>query len=584
MMKNLENGKIEQRDLTEIKKVLEKKLEKILESFGDNFNPLLASMILSGNPVDGGGNTIVKVKRDGEEKYAIKFNGLMQLKDDLSRSYTKEDENNDKINLELLELGACAEAIMGNIGEYYGSDDCNTLLVVSNAAKRLKEKLGCKEISGKKLNELAVTFKKYSEWILSSSNYEDNDFPLEEYYNKIKNCDPYVQCVYFALTHPRIKEIFQEEKRKDVEEDIKDYVFEKMKLFKEIVIDLKFIAELDQLNERQLYQSIKDYEKTWQDLNDKKLEEFWKQIIEQIDSIPYKFYEFSVENNFFCVKEKEEKKTFEEIKGYATTKENLKRIPLETNKTILIYGPAGVGKTVMAEAFINHKLKKKEAFLAFEIGKTVDNISINSIKSFLGEYILDVVAKDKRIIIKCDEVDGKVLGKDRGETIKRLEELEKEHNNISWVFTSNIEVGEKYNNLTIADDASVMRRYSHHEYMDLPKENERKEILEYYLELHFGDEWKKYKKKERTIRKFAKETKNYSGWEIETMVRKAKEIGEGSDIEKMLKKGKEYIEHNYREGLEKRKMENYGIDTNSVSRENNFAPFSPKKGLVPYTY
>ncbi len=591
MVNNLEtvvkdkNNEEENTRIKEIKERLENKLEEMLKTFNNDFNPVLASLILSGSPVDGSKNSIVEVEKNNKKRYAITFSCLMSLKSELSRLLLIDEkkESEEKVNLESFELGAHAKNMIESVVSFYVEGEYNGLKRAAESAKKLKERLGSKEISFEKLDELRNRFEKYSEEILKNCLDEDDDFSLEEYYNKIKNCDPYIQFVYFALTHPRIKEIFKEEKRKEVEKDLKDYVLEKMRHFKEIAIDLiNLIAGMDRMNKKPLYQSIKNYEKTWQNLDDGKLEEFWKKLIGRIDEIPYKFYEFSVKDNSFCVEEKKNLPTFKDIKGYERTKKNLKRLPLEKNKTILIYGPAGVGKTMMAEAFIKEKLNKKEAFLALDIGKTIDNIPLETIEDFLKEYVFSVISSDdEKIIIKCDEVDGKILSSDRGETTKRLEMFNNDKNLI-WVFTSNIGVGEKYNPLTVTDDPSVLRRFGHIEHMDLPNNKEREEILKYYLELHFGEKWDKYKDKNKIIRKFVEETKTYSGWEIETMVRKAKEIGEkDSDIAERLKKGKEYIERNYRKGLEKRRMENNGIDPNYNGEELKL-PFSPNDGLSPY--
>ncbi len=239
----------------------------------------------------------------------------------------EDNKNNDeKVNLEYLNTGAYATGLIEGMRTHFVvRDDICLLQNIAEFAKKLKESLEDKEISYRDLNELSERFKENSEIIISSlKNDYDDDFPLEEYYEKIKNCDPYIQMVYFALTHPKIGEMMKnsEEKELRVRGNIKQYVFKKMNSLKEIMINLiDFLAELDkQEGENLLYQDIKNYKNIWKELNNGALEEFWDRLIKRVDKIPYNYYKFNVENDFFCVENKKKIPTFDEIKGYEEIK------------------------------------------------------------------------------------------------------------------------------------------------------------------------------------------------------------------------------------------------------------------------
>ncbi len=72
MVNNLKNNEKNHNELRKIKEKLEEELENILESFGSNFNPVLASLILSGMSVCDRDYTVMKVRKGNKERLCYK--------------------------------------------------------------------------------------------------------------------------------------------------------------------------------------------------------------------------------------------------------------------------------------------------------------------------------------------------------------------------------------------------------------------------------------------------------------------------------------------------------------------------------
>lgn len=207
----------------------------------------------------------------------------------------------------------------------------------------------------------------------------------------------------------------------------------------------------------------------------------------------------------------EAKKEVIEIVDYLKAPQKYKKVGAKMPNGIILYGPSGTGKTVLAKAIA---------------GESDANFISQSASSFIDTYVGQGAAairalfkearKMKPCVIFIDEIDAIATDRDLGGSEERMQTINQLLTEMSG-FENNegIVIIAATNRIDVIDPA-IMRpgRFDRKVLINLPNEQERVEILNIYIQTDKISN-------DVDIEKIAKKTISFSGAELENLVNEA---------------------------------------------------------------
>lgn len=211
-------------------------------------------------------------------------------------------------------------------------------------------------------------------------------------------------------------------------------------------------------------------------------------------------------NNLTVIMNRDIQDTVNKFLEYHKESNRLVEAGLELPYTLLLYGPPGCGKTILAEYIANQVglplvLARLDSLVSSFLGNTSKNIR------YLFEY-----AKDHPCVLFLDEFDA--LAKLRDD-IHELGELKRVVNsllqNIDTLGAGNILIAATNHEHML--DPAVWRRFTFNIKIDLPDEDSRKNLIALFLKDRFNNQY--------TIEVFSKLFRGLSGSTIQVICTQA---------------------------------------------------------------